>query len=290
MDRMRKLPAWFKQELPGNQSFSVARLFSDNRINTVCREAKCPNTSRCFRDKQATFLILGKNCTRNCKFCQISNPGAEEPSLSIDAEEPSRIARAVKTLGLKYVVITSVTRDDISDGGASIFANTLKSIRRINKDIKIEVLIPDFKGRETSLKCILGAKPFIIAHNIETVSRLYPALRPESDYRLCLKVLRTLKELSLEVITKSSIMLGLGEGELEVYEALKDLRKVYCDILTLGQYLKPTPKHYSIKEFVSLEQFSKYKGIALDLGFKAVLSEPLARSSYKAEEVSICMI
>ena len=279
---MQRLPAWFKQEIPDKSEINLSRSFADNNINTVCRVAKCPNACRCFKDGQATYLILGKNCTRSCKFCNISLSENQDSPLDIGVE-PARIAKSVKELGLKYVVITSVSRDDLNDCGASVFAKTIELIRKLGKDIKTEVLIPDFKGSRSSLKYVLEAKPFVLAHNIETVRRLYPELRPQFEYRQSLKVLRTAKELSLEVITKSSIMLGLGETQKEVIEAMRDLRDSGCNILTLGQYLKPSPKLYPVKEFVSLEQFSEYKSIALKMGFAAVLSEPLARSSYKAE-------
>jgi len=280
---VNKLPSWFRQDIPDGEVMNFRRLLSGFNVHTVCREAKCPNITGCFKNKQATFMILGDACTRNCKFCGVSK--SEGAGLIVDKDEPLRISRVVEALGLKYAVITSVSRDDLPDGGAGMFAKTIELIHGINKDIKIEVLIPDFCGKITSLRRLLGARPEVVAHNIETVRRLYSGLRPLADYRLSLSVLSKIKELNPAVITKSSIMLGLGEREPEVLEVMKDLRKHGCDILTLGQYLAPSSGHYPVREFISIEQFGKYRDIGLGCGFKSVLSGPLVRSSYKAEEV-----
>lgn len=228
-------------------------------------------------------MVLGDVCSRRCRFCAVKK--SSHGNLELDLEEPLRIAKAVKELGLEYAVITSVSRDDLYDGGAEIFARTIRLIRKIGCDIKVEVLIPDFKGRASSLKCLLDARPCVVAHNIETVERLYKKLRPEADYWLSLEVLSKIKEIQPLAITKSSLMLGLGEREAEVVETMKELRSRQCDILTLGQYLAPSINHYPVEEYISPEQFHGYRNLGLDLGFKSVLSGPLVRSSYKAAEV-----
>jgi lipoic acid synthetase len=277
-----KLPEWFKQEIPTSEAIKLMHLFSEFGVNTVCQAAKCPNISHCFKNKKVTFMILGDICTRNCKFCHVTK--LKGIKLSIDKDEPKRIAYLVKLLGLKYVVITSVTRDDLADGGAKQFAKTIESVRAQDNKIKIEVLIPDFQAKITSLKCVLNAKPDVVAHNIETVKRLYHDLRPTADYERSLEVLKSVKKLQPTLITKSSIMLGLGETEEEVISTMKDLRGSLCDILTLGQYLAPSADHYPVREFISIESFKRYKEISLTLGFKTVQSAPLVRSSYRAEE------
>ena len=278
------LPAWLRQDIPDQETFKMLRLFSEFGLHTVCQEARCPNMAGCFKNKEAAFMILGDNCTRNCQFCAVQKSALR--GMPVDSEEPGRISRVVKILGLSYVVITSVTRDDLSDGGAAQFAKTIESIYAANKDTKIEVLIPDFKGRIDGIKCILDAGPFIVAHNIETVRRLYPELRPLADYQLSLGILSKIKELAYKTNTKSSIMLGLGETKEEVIDTMRDLKMQACDILTLGQYLAPSVNHYSVREFISIEQFREYKQVAIDMGFKAVSSGPKVRSSYQAEELS----
>jgi len=279
----KRLPSWFKQELPDDKALRMSNLLLEFCVNTVCREAKCPNQSYCFKNKKVTFMILGDSCTRNCRFCNVNK--STDARLSVDNDEPMRISEAVRILGLDYVVITSVTRDDLSDGGASIFAKTIELIRKVNKDTKVETLIPDFGGRISSLRLLLDAEPDVVAHNIETVRRISGDLRPLSAYQLSLDILKRIKEIKPRLYTKSSLMLGLGETGAEIIEAMRDLRLSFCDSLTLGQYLAPSISHYPVKEFVSIEQFQKYRDIGLSLGFKAVLSGPLVRSSYKAEEV-----
>ena len=279
-----RLPAWFKQEIPGEGALSRVRKLSSFNINTVCKEAKCPNLSHCFENGKLTFMILGDICTRNCRFCGVKKAvGAE--GLSVDSDEPKRLALAVKEFGINYAVITSVTRDDLKDGGAGHFAETIESIREAVPGIKVEALIPDFRGEVSSLRSVLSACPTVVAHNMETVSRLYAQLRPEASYRLSLNMLGKIKELAPGINTKSSLMLGLGETEPEVIAIMKDLRYNNCDVLTLGQYLAPSPGHYPVKEFISIEQFQNYKKIGVNLGFKLVFSGPLVRSSYYAEEV-----
>jgi lipoic acid synthetase len=237
-------------------------------------------------------MILGDICTRSCGFCGVNKTGTQV--LTLKEDEPKRISQIVKLLGLEYVIITSVTRDDLADGGAAHFAKCIELIYDISRNIKVEVLIPDFQGKIASLKCVLDASPQVLAHNIETVRRLYKDLRPQAHYRLSLEILKKTKELQPAITTKSSIILGLGEAEGEVITALEDLRENQCDILTLGQYLAPSLNHYPVKEFISIEQFQKYYEIGMALGFKAVLSGPLIRSSYNAEDIyqeaSLCMI
>lgn len=228
-------------------------------------------------------MILGNTCTRDCQFCGVNK--SKTAALDIDDDEPYRISQVVKLIGLKYVVITSVTRDDLGDGGAGQFAKTIEFIHNISKDIKVEVLIPDFQGKIYSLQYVLDAGPLVVAHNVETIRRLYGDLRSMADYRVSLEILRKIKELNSSVITKSSIMLGLGETRQEVISTMEDLRNSQCDILCLGQYLAPSVNHYPVKEFINIEEFLKYEEIGLALGFRKVLSRPLVRSSYQAEEV-----
>ena len=278
-----KLPSWFRQEIPGTVTLKKMHLLKESRVHTVCQKAKCPNLSFCFKDSKFTFMILGDVCTRNCRFCAVTK--AKDNILPVDNDEPRRISSIVKMLGLRYVVITSVTRDDLIDGGASIFAKTIALIHNLNRNIKMEVLIPDFQGKISSLRCLLEASPDVVAHNIETVARLYEVLRPLADYQLSLELLRRIKEINPSMVTKSSLLLGLGEKEEEVISAMEDLRQNQCDILTLGQYLAPSVNHYPVREFIQPEQFRRYREIGLRLGFKAVLSGHLVRSSYQAEKV-----
>jgi len=278
------LPQWFRQELPGDKALSLARELKESGIHTVCQEAKCPNVSGCFNKNNLTFIILGNVCSRNCRFCAVQKAQVTK-KLIIDTQEPERIAEVVKKLGMTYVVITSVTRDDLVDGGAEIFARTIKSVRAIDNSIRLEVLIPDLKGSIDSLKIIIDAGPNVVAHNIETVAGLYPEVRPMADYRLSLGVIENIKRLNPDIISKSSIMLGLGETRKEVIEAMRDLRQAHCDILVLGQYLAPSINHYPVKRFVSPTEFDSYKEIATEIGFKAVFSAPLARSSFRAGEI-----
>ncbi len=281
---INRLPPWFEQEIPEEAALKRMRLVSGLQVNTVCREAKCPNIGHCFKKNKLTFMILGDTCTRSCRFCGVKKSFVPE-RLPFDPDEPQRIADAVKELGIKYAVITSVTRDDLSDGGAKQFAETIKCIRKVDAGIKIEVLIPDFRGDEACLKQVLSEHPEVLAHNIETVNSLYPQLRPEADYRRSLGVLKSARELAPAVNTKSSLMLGLGEKKAEVVATMEDLRYNGCDILALGQYLSPSDDHYPVKEFIGIQRFREYKRIGAELGFKAVFSGPLVRSSYHAEEL-----
>ena len=281
---MRSLPAWFKQEIPAREHEALSELIFAQKIHTVCHEALCPNINTCFKNNQLTFLILGKKCTRFCSFCHIEKYSGE--GLSVDLDEPLRIAQAIKELGIKYAVITSVTRDDLIDGGAGHFARVIKNTRSLNPETKIEVLIPDFKGDHASIEVVIKAEPHIIAHNLETIKRLYPKVRPQADYKRSLKVLGLIKDINRNILTKSSLMLGMGESEEEIISVMKDLRNHGCDFLTLGQYLAPSSKHYPVVEFITPEKFKDYGSSARALGFRNVFSAPLMRSSYLAQNLS----
>jgi lipoic acid synthetase len=280
----KRKPAWLKVKPFWNENYrQLKKLLSTAGLNTVCQEANCPNIRECFGNGTATFLILGKICTRSCSFCNIQ----KGIPLEIDLTEPTKIARAVKFLNLKYVVITSVTRDDLKDGGASIFAESINQIREINPVVKVEVLIPDFSGSEESLKTVLKTKPDALNHNLETVKRLYPLARYGADYNRSLGILRKAKEYDKKLITKSGIMIGLGEKWEEIIESMQDLRKVGCDILTIGQYLSPSGDHLPIDRYYTPEEFEKLREIARRLGFLGVHSGPLVRSSYLAHQLSM---
>ena len=259
----------------------MKELLAQYNLHTVCSEARCPNLGECWSRKTATFMILGDVCTRSCKFCAVKKGN---PKGKVDNEESERIARAVKELGLNYVVITSVTRDDLADVGAEVFKNTISSIRQISPDTKIEVLIPDFAGKISSLAEVLSAQPYITGHNLETVERLTPKIRDKrAGYQISLEVLRSVKSLNKEIKTKSGFMVGLGETENEVLQTMKDLKKSKVDFLTIGQYLQPTGNNLPVSEYIRPEQFETFQKYGLELGFSRVLSSPLVRSSYSAE-------
>lgn len=258
--------------------FETKELIKNKALHTVCEEAACPNKYECYGSKTATFLILGNNCTRTCSFCLIDNKG----EYVTDSQEPYRVAEAVNKLGLKYAVITSVSRDDLADGGASFFAETINWVRKLNPNCLIEVLTPDFQGDEESINKIFKAEPDVFNHNIETVKRLYPQIRPQADYNRSLEVLSRAKQYGLPV--KSGIMVGLGENQQEVIDTMHDIRATGCDILTIGQYLRPTDAHYEIKRFYRIQEFTFLKELGLAMNFKVVQSLPLVRSSYKAHE------
>ena len=276
-----KFPEWLKRRLPAQDKWmQVEEVLKDLNLNTVCQSAKCPNQGECFVNNTATFMILGKNCTRNCHFCAVNSSRPEK----VDPQEPINVAEAVKKLNLRYVVITSVTRDDLKDGGVNQFIEVVKEINKISAEIKIELLTPDFQGEIEILKKLAAADFEIFNHNIETVPRLYSSVRPEADYEQSLFVLDKMKSLKAELYTKSGIMVGLGEKKEEVIEVMKDLREKDVDILTIGQYLSPSKLHLEVKEFITPELFAEYKTIGESLGFKSVVSEPFARSSYHAAE------
>jgi lipoyl synthase len=275
-------PAWLRRKFPSGPVYEQVRtLLKKGQLHTVCQEAKCPNMWECFSQKTATFLILGDRCTRNCGFCAVDHG----PATPLDTEEPLRVAEAVEKMALKYVVITSVTRDDLSDGGAGVFADTIRSIRQRVPGTCIEVLTPDFMGDYDSIKKVILAGPDVFNHNIETVPELYSTVRPQADYGRSLFVLETAKKIDPKIITKSGIMLGLGEKEKDVYETFQDLLNVGCNILTIGQYLQPTKQHLPVTRFVPPEEFQKLKEKALKMGFDEVASGPFVRSSYHAKEL-----
>ena len=280
MERKRK-PDWLKIKYHiNNNSKEVDEILKSLNIHTVCEEALCPNRGECFSKRTATFMILGTNCTRHCAFCNVSK---NSPDL-VDELEPEHIKTAVDKLNLKHVVITSVTRDDLGDGGALHFAKCIKEIKTLKKDVSIEVLIPDFVGSYNDLKTVVDANPLILNHNIETIGRLYPTVRPEANYKRSLGVLKNTKKINPNMLTKSGIMVGLGEKFEEVVKTLEDLRLVDCDFLTIGQYLAPSKKHHDVIEYIHPDVFDKYKTKAEKLGFKYVASAPFVRSSYNALE------
>lgn len=277
----RKYPDWLKIKVKAQQDINyVNDLLKTLNLNTVCEHANCPNLMECYNRKTATFMILGSMCTRNCTFCNVTKGKTE----NVDPHEPDHVAQAVRKLGLKHVVVTSVTRDDLEDGGAGHFADVIKIIKELNSNVTVEVLIPDFAGNEGALKKVVDAKPEIINHNIETVQRLYPEVRPKADYRRSLELLENIKNMDGTILSKSGIMVGLGEKESEVIEVFKDLRSVGCDILTVGQYLSPSPQHHPVVEYIHPDIFSMYKERAEEMGFKYVASAPLVRSSYHADK------
>ena len=258
---------------------SLKKLFKNHSLNTVCQSAKCPNIGECFSRGVATFLIAGDICTRNCSFCAIR----KGQPLPLDTGEPARVAENIRNLGIRYAVITSVTRDDLPDGGAGHFFNTVKAIRRLNPKTRIEILVPDFGGKRESLETAISCKPDVLAHNIETVPRLYSEVRKGANYFHSLELLSWAK--CNKMTTKSGLMLGLGETEDEIIAVMDDLSNIGCDILTFGQYLAPSKNHFSVKSCVSQKTFDKFKNIALKKGFKRCLSGTYVRSSYLAEEI-----
>lgn len=275
-------PAWLKRRLPTGTSYeNVRAMLQKDRLHSVCQEAKCPNIWECFSQQTATFLILGSRCTRNCRFCSIDAGPLEPP----DPDEPVRVAEVARQMNLKYVVVTSVTRDDLPDGGAGLFARTIVEIRRKIPDAGVEVLIPDFRGSPQALKTVLQTKPDVLNHNIETVPRLYPLVRPGAHYRRSLELLERVQTSGFSIPTKSGLMLGFGEDSAEIEKVLYDLLQVNCRILTLGQYLQPTEKHLAVKRYIPPAEFDKWRDIALEMGFSEVASGPFVRSSYHAKEL-----
>lgn len=272
-------PEWLRVKLPtGKEYAEVRKIVSTHKLHTICESGNCPNMGECWGAGTATFMILGNICTRSCGFCNVAT-GKPKP---VDLQEPERIAESVRLMNVKHCVITSVDRDDLKDGGSVIWAETINAIRRVSPQTKFETLIPDFQGNWENLQRIIDANPDIVSHNMETVRRLTKQVRIQAKYDRSLEVLKRLKEAGLK--TKSGIMLGLGETEQEIYETMDDLRAVGCDVMTLGQYLQPTPKHLPVKEFIRPEAFEKYKQAGLEKGFRFVESGPLVRSSYHAEK------
>jgi lipoyl synthase len=278
---MRK-PEWLKIHIESGESLRhVKETLSRFSLNTVCTEANCPNKMECFNNGTATFLIMGSVCTRSCRFCNIKTGITEQ----LDPDEPEHIAEAVEALGLKHVVITSVTRDDLSDGGSSHFASVIRELRKLDSKPAVEVLIPDFQGDEEGLKKVLAEKPDVLNHNVETVPRLYPEVRPQAVYSRSLELLRRAKEIDSLITTKSGFMVGLGEKKEEVIRLMEELCKNGCHLLTIGQYIAPSAEHYPVVEYVKPEDFLLYRKAGLAMGFKSVASAPLVRSSYHAAEM-----
>jgi lipoyl synthase len=273
-------PEWLKRRLPTGPAYEGVRgLLERSRLHTVCQEAHCPNIWECFSRGAATFLIMGPRCTRACRFCAVEHGGPAP----LDPREPVHVAEAVMEMGLTYIVVTSVTRDDLPDGGAGIFAKTIEEIRKSVAHAAVEVLIPDFKGDRDALQKVMNARPAVLNHNLETIPRLYARVRPGADYRRSLDILRWAGEADPSVPTKSGLMLGLGESEKEVKDTFADLLDAGCRILTLGQYLQPSRAHLPVERYVPPKEFDGLREKALDMGFRAVAGGPFVRSSYQAE-------
>ncbi len=277
--KFKRKPDWLRVKLPtGKEYAKVRQLVSTHKLHTICESGNCPNMGECWGAGTATFMILGNICTRSCGFCNVATGRPK----GVDLQEPERIAESVRLMNVKHCVITSVDRDDLKDGGSTIWVETINAIRRVSPQTKFETLIPDFQGKWENLQRIIDAQPDIVSHNLETVRRLTKQVRIQAKYDRSLEVLKRLKNAGLK--TKSGVMLGLGETEQEIIETMDDLRSVNCDVLTLGQYLQPTPKHLPVVEFIRPEAFAKYKEIGLEKGFRFVESGPLVRSSYHAEK------
>ena len=278
---IKRLPQYLKRGIIDTEKTKLVRhILKDNCLNTVCEAARCPNKGECYSKNTATFLIMGNNCTRNCRFCNITCAKPEQ----LNVDEPIKIAKAVEKLGLKYVVITSVTRDDLNDGGATHFAKVISEIRKINEKIRIEVLTPDFKGNKTAIDIVLNAKPDVFNHNIETVPALYKKARPQADYNRSLEFLKYIKEQS-NILTKTGLMVGLGETKDELIQVFKDLVSINCDIVTIGQYIAPTKEHLEVAKFYEPQEYEELSNLAKEIGIKHTMFSPLTRSSYKAYEV-----
>ena len=273
-----RLPEFLKRPIIDTDTTrNVRKILKYNCLNTVCENARCPNKNECYTKNTATFLIMGNNCTRNCRYCNISC-NRPEP---LDPQEPKHIAKAVKDLGLKYAVITSVTRDDLTDGGAQHFANCIYEIRKISPDVKIEILTPDFKNKKEALDIIINAHPDVFNHNIETVRAVFKTARPQGNYDISLDVLKYIKQNS-DIQTKSGMMIGLGETFAQIKETIEDLYSVGCDILTIGQYIQPSKEHLPVAKYYSLEEYEELKKLAASIGIKNYQIGPLVRSSYNA--------
>lgn len=274
-------PEWLKMKAPDSDVLDkMEKMFQNLSLHTVCESAICPNIGKCFKSRTATFMIMGGTCTRNCRFCAVTKGIPSD----LDENEPENVALASKKLGLKHIVVTSVTRDDLEDGGAEHFVKTVKQLRKYNPNSTVELLIPDLKGNWSALKEIVKCKPDIINHNIETVSSLYSKVRPMAVYKRSIELLHQVKAMDKSIYTKCGIMVGLGESEEQVLEVMDDLIKVNCDILTIGQYLRPSKWHLPVKEYITPEIFKRYKTISLKKGFKFAASGPYVRSSYQASK------
>ncbi|MBI2873137.1 MAG: lipoyl synthase [Chloroflexi bacterium] len=276
----RRLPPWLKVPMPGGPNFmQVRHLLRSAELNTVCQEAHCPNIGECWERRTATFMILGDICTRACRYCAVTSGRPR----GLDLEEPERLARTVQHLGLKYCVITSVNRDDLSDGGAYIFAQCIQKVREYEPECRVEVLIPDFAGAWWALRGVTEARPDVLNHNIETVRRVFPYVRAKGRYDRSLELLARARAMAPDILTKSGMMVGLGESVDEVVDTMRDLRDVGCDLLTVGQYLRPSPRHAPVERFYRPEEFDALCEVGLEMGFRSVASGPLVRSSYHAD-------
>ena len=279
---MKRLPDYLKRGIINTDATkSVRTVLRDKCLNTVCESARCPNKNECYTKNTATFLIMGTTCTRNCRFCNIS---AGKPQ-ALDLEEPFKIAKAVDELGLKYVVVTSVTRDDLDDQGASHFANVIREVRKISSGVRIEVLTPDFQGDENCINTVLDAFPDVFNHNIETVPSMYKKARPQASYERSLRVLEYAKMYSQKTLTKTGLMVGLGETKEELISVFKDLKRINCDIVTIGQYIQPSKQHLEVEKFYEPSEYEELTAAAKEIGIKHTFFSPLTRSSYKALEV-----
>ena len=280
MAAYQKKPDWLKVQYNREAVEEVAKLMKDLKLNTVCKEANCPNLGECYKKHTATFMVMGSACTRNCRFCNVS---CAKPQ-PLDPDEPRHLAEVAKKLDLRHVVVTQVTRDDLPDGGAAHMAAVVRAVHETCPGTTVEVLISDLKGSEDALRVVLEAKPEVLNHNVEMVSRLYHDVRPQARYERSLKVLSDSKKFAPNILTKTGFMLGLGETDEEVYALMDDIRATGCDILTISQYLQPTPQHWALQRYVTPEEFARLKDIAMEKGFKFVASSPLVRSSYRAAE------
>jgi lipoic acid synthetase len=272
-------PAWIRVKAPGSPEYhETRRLIREHRLNTVCEEAACPNIGECWKSKHATVMILGSTCTRACTFCNVATGRPDQ----LDPHEPERVGEAVGKLGLHHIVVTSVDRDDLDDGGAGHFARTIAAIRKSAPETTIEVLVPDFLRKDGAIEAVVAARPDVLNHNLETVPRLYGEVRPGARYFASLRLLDRVKEIDPAMFTKSGLMVGLGEGREEIAQVMDDLRAADVDFLTIGQYLQPTPKHHRVDRFVTPEEFEGYRRLAVSKGFLLVSGSPLTRSSYHA--------
>ena len=277
----RRLPDYLKRPIiDTDKTRTVRRILKTKCLNTVCENARCPNKNECYTKNTATFLIMGNNCTRNCRYCNITCAKPE----ALDVEEPKHVSEAVQALGLKYAVITSVTRDDLTDGGAQHFANCIYEIRNISPDVKVEILTPDFRGNKNSLDTIIKAHPDVFNHNIETVRNVFKNARPQGDYDCSLEVLKYIKDNS-NIITKSGLMIGLGETFEDIEQTLVELKNVGCDILTVGQYIQPSKEHLAVSKYYTPSEYEDLKALAEKIGIKHYQIGPLVRSSYRASEL-----
>lgn len=278
--KSRRHPDWLRVPIPGGTEYQkIKQQLRKTKLHTICEEAKCPNLSECFQKGTATFLILGDTCTRNCRYCNVKN-GIPD---TLNPNEARDVAESVEKLGLSHVVITSVTRDDLEDGGASIFADVIIAVQKKTPTCSIEVLIPDFQGNQQSLQAVLSAKPDVLNHNIEVVKELFPSVRPKGDYQQSIDVLKQCKRYDTEMITKSGFMIGLGESKDQISQLLQDLKQADVDILTIGQYLQPTKKHVLIQKYYTPQEFNELSILAKNMGFSHIEAGPLVRSSYNAE-------